>query len=131
MKTYKTFALPLLLIFSSFQSAAKPTENVQEQLDVTKYPTNPHFPIVRVQPNYPEEAYNDGITGVVILRYSITTTGKVEDVQVVESSPKQIFDKAAKKALSKWRYKPSIENGQPVKIKDLYQTIEFTIEDDC
>ena len=63
-------------------------------------------PIVRINPSYPTTAAEQGIEGQVTLSFSITTDGKVSDVEVVESQPQGVFDEAAVAALQKWRYHP-------------------------
>ena len=39
--------------------------------------------------------------------------GNVEDAQVRASSPEEVFDDAALRAVRQWRYEPPMVNGQP------------------
>ena len=73
-------------------------------------------PIRRVAPRYPTAASNRGQNGWVVLAAKIDEHGNVVDIEVVESEPGRVFDKAAKKALSKWKYCPG-EAGRPIQIK--------------
>jgi protein TonB len=50
----------------------------------------------------------------VVVRFNITESGKVADVEVVESSPSGVFDNAAQSAVRKWVYEPRKENGVAV-----------------
>jgi periplasmic protein TonB len=68
-------------------------------------------PLVRVPPQYPIRAAERGIEGWVVLRFTITATGTVENPTVIDSQPKRIFDRAAKRALKKWKYRPRIVDG--------------------
>lgn len=72
-------------------------------------------PIVRIEPKYPSSAARDNIEGWVELRFTINEVGGVEDVNVINANPKRVFDRAAKKALKKWKYKPNIDGGRPQK----------------
>jgi TonB family protein len=52
--------------------------------------------------------------GYVVVRISISETGRVDDVEVVESTPQGVFDSAALSAVRKWVYEPRRENGVAV-----------------
>jgi protein TonB len=69
-------------------------------------------PIVRVEPKYPSIAAKDGIEGWVKLSFSITSSGTVDNIKVVDAQPKRVFNLAARRALAKWKYKPNIQAGK-------------------
>ena len=71
-------------------------------------------PMVRVTPTYPERALQRGIEGRVLVEFTITKSGSVKDAKVVAYEPNTIFNKAALKAVSQWKYNPKIVNGKPV-----------------
>ena len=52
--------------------------------------------------------------GFVVVKFNITESGRVADVEVVESSPAGVFDNAAQSAVRKWMYEPRKENGVAV-----------------
>jgi TonB family protein len=52
--------------------------------------------------------------GFVVVKFNISETGKVSDVEVVESNPSGVFDDAAQSAVRKWMYEPRKENGSAV-----------------
>ena len=84
-------------------------------------------PLVRIDPRYPIDAVRKGLEGYVQLTFSISRIGAVEDVVVVESSPQGVFDKAAKKALLRWRYSPKVIDGQMVKQTNQTTRLDFKL----
>ncbi len=58
-------------------------------------------------------------------RISINTEGFPEDIEVIESQPEEIFDQAAVDALARWKYRPKMESGQPVRQENLSVRIDF------
>jgi TonB family protein len=68
----------------------------------------------KVPPRYPEKAKENHITGDVILGFTIDRTGNVVDLKVLEGDP--LLAQAAAKAVSQWKYKPYLLNGEPVEV---------------
>ena len=85
-------------------------------------------PIVRIEPKYPMQAARDGKEGWVKLSFTINEVGGVEDVKVIEADPKRVFDREARRALSKWKYKPKIEDGKPMKQFGLVVQLDFKLD---
>ena len=71
-------------------------------------------PIVRVNPQYPLRASERGIEGWVAVEFTISKLGTGKNPRVIGSHPSSIFDRAALKAIRKWKYNPKIEDGEPV-----------------
>lgn len=86
-------------------------------------------PLVRINPDYPQRALSRGIEGWVQVQFTISETGAVIDPIVVDASPKGIFDDAALKAISRWRYNPKIEGAVAVQRVGVQTIIRFTLED--
>ena len=84
-------------------------------------------PIVRIEPKYPIQAARDGKEGWVQLSFTINEVGGVEDVKVIAAQPKRVFDKEAKRALKKWKYKPKIVDGKPLKQVGLTVQLDFSM----
>lgn len=85
-------------------------------------------PIVRIEPRYPIQAARDGKEGWVRLSFTINEVGGVEDVEVIEAQPKRVFDREARRALRKWKYKPKIVEGKPVKQFNMKVQLDFKLE---
>ena len=85
-------------------------------------------PIVRIEPKYPIQAARDGKEGWVKLSFTINEIGGVEDVKVIEATPKRVFDKEAKRALRKWKYKPKVVDGKAMKQPGLTVQLDFKMD---
>jgi protein TonB len=77
-----------------------------------------YLPIVRVAPVYPARALSRGIEGYVDMSFTVTTTGTVN-----------LFDRAATRAVLKFKYKPRVVDGQPVEVAGVKTRITFKIEE--
>ena len=71
-------------------------------------------PLVRIDPEYPPRAKQQGIEGWVELEFTISPVGTVQDAVVIGSKPPFVFDRAALRAIRKWRYSPKTEGGVAV-----------------
>lgn len=67
-----------------------------------------------VQPLYPESARKRGIEGWVEAAFTVTPNGSVEDVEVRNASPANVFDEAAVRAIRSWRFEPVVRDGERV-----------------
>lgn len=85
------------------------------------------IPLNEVLPVYPDSARRRGIEGYVKLAFTITPDGKVENVRVMESSPKNVFDREARRAAVRWRFAPRSEGGRAV-AREAVKTLQFRLE---
>ncbi len=69
------------------------------------------------RPEFPAEALDKGISGVVTVRYTVDAEGKTQNVRVESSEPPGIFDKAAMSAVRRWRYEPATLDGVPTEVE--------------
>jgi len=67
-----------------------------------------------VEPEYPRLSKRNGESGRVIVRVFIDEAGTPRQVQVNKSSGFERLDASALAAVSKFRFQPPTENGQPV-----------------
>ena len=87
-----------------------------------------YLPIVRVAPVYPARALSRGIEGYVDMSFTVTTTGTVKDPVVVFSTS-SLFERAAIRAVLKFKYKPRVVDGVPVEVPGVKTRISFQIEE--
>lgn len=66
------------------------------------------------QPEYPRSALRAGLTGRVVLRIDVGTDGRPREVVVVESSRHRVLDRAAVRAVQRWRFEPAMRDGVAV-----------------
>ena len=78
------------------------------------------------RPKYPNRALKRRKEGWVKVQFIITASGHVKSPFVVSSKPSGVFDKAALKAIRRWKFKARVVNGQAVAQKAV-QTIEFKL----
>jgi len=77
------------------------------------------------QPSYPLLAQHMNVQGSVVLQAIIGADGVIQDIHVL-SGP-AILASAAQEAVREWRFKPVLQNGQPVETKAKI-TVNFTIK---
>jgi periplasmic protein TonB len=77
--------------------------------------------IHRVEPVYPLEAREKRISGVVLLEATIAGTGDVENLEVISGDP--ILARASLDAVKKWKYKPYMYKGEPIKVGTSVQIV--------
>lgn len=92
------------------------------------YTDGEYLPIVRVAPIYPSRALSRGIEGYVDLEFTVTTAGTVKDPVVIYSSS-SLFNRAAMRAVLKFKYKPRVVDGQPVAVPGVKTRIRFELEE--
>jgi periplasmic protein TonB len=81
--------------------------------------------IRRVEPVYPPLARQTHREGQVELHAIISTDGTIQSLQVVTGDA--LFLRSAVDAVTRWRYRPTVLNGQPVEI-ETYITVIYTLQ---
>ncbi|MHA1567935.1 MAG: energy transducer TonB [Alphaproteobacteria bacterium] len=81
-----------------------------------------------IKPAYPPLAKRAGRTGVVRVRFMITSSGNVTNVKVLFAKPKGMgFEDSTAAAVRQWKFEIPRINGRPVGAW-VVQTIRFTLE---
>ncbi len=84
------------------------------------------IPLVRIPPRYPMRAQSRRIEGWVKVEFTITETGTVKNAKVVESQPSTVFDRAALKAIARWKFKPKSIDGAAIEQRAV-QILQFKL----
>ena len=86
------------------------------------------IPLVKPFPQYPRKAARAGKEGFVLLKIDITAAGAVENVRLVKSNPRRLFDQAAIKNVYQYRYRPKMIDGKPVVKRDHLVQVDFKLQ---
>ncbi len=78
----------------------------------------------RVEPTYPTLAKQTRRSGRVELHAIISEDGRIESLEMVSGDV--LFEQSAMDAVRRWRYRPTILNGRPVKV-DTYITVNYVM----
>ena len=72
----------------------------------------PPVPLVKIDPEYSDEARRARIQGVVVLGIEVDTTGAVRHITVIRSLGLGLDEKAIE-AVSRWKFRPGTIDGKP------------------
>ncbi len=80
------------------------SHRVMQVGDLTRVKTTP--------PKYPKRAIENDISGWVEIYFTVTPQGETTDIEIRDSEPSTIFNKAAMKAVEQWQFEPVEYRGQ-------------------
>ena len=124
--TAPAFSLPLPGI-PSLELKRDLLSGVSTDVPAAPGETSEVIALMKVEPEYPRKAAQQGIQGWVKLEFTVLEDGSVDNVKVLDADPRRIFDKAAKRAIQRWKFKPRMINGKAVK-QQAVQVIEFKLQ---
>lgn len=87
-----------------------------------------YAPVDRVTPVYPARALSRGLEGYVDMSFTVTEIGAVKE-PIITFSTSSLFDRAATRAVLKYKYKPRVVDGQPIEVKGVTTRITFESEE--
>ena len=74
----------------------------------------PRSPVHSQPPPYPTSARRAKQEGLVLLRLKVDKDGRVQNVEIQETSGHTVLDQSAAAAVQTWRFEPARRGAQPV-----------------
>lgn len=78
---------------------------------------------------YPHRAILRRIEGYVDVVFDISAAGFTENIRIVGAEPQGIFDKSAKAAVTRWRFKPQLSDGVATRFSGMKRRVRFELSD--
>jgi len=77
----------------------------------------PPEPVFQVSPLYPLHLKNRGVEGEVVLAFTVTIDGAVNDITVTSAEPGDAFVKTSIRTVEKWKFQPGKHDGKAVPVR--------------
>ena len=90
-----------------------------------------YIPLVAIAAQYPERARARDIEGWCLVSFTVDAKGSVveDSIEVVDSEPPYIFDRASVLAATRFRFQPRVKNGVGVEVPGVQYLFRFIFED--
>ena len=90
------------------------------------------LPIVTIQPQYPQRAASRGIEGWCLVSFTVTGQGTVDpdSIEVVDADPQNIFDSASRRAVSRFKFNPRVQDGEPVPVTGVRYLFRYNLAEE-
>jgi TonB family protein len=85
---------------------------VAQEPAANDYETPPKI-LKQPKPRYPDQAFQRGTEGIVLVEFEVSEKGDVEGARVLEPVPG--LNAAALEAVRKWRFAPALKDGKPIR----------------
>ena len=79
-------------------------------------------------PKFPRRAKSYGVSGTVVIRFSVDVEGNAISPVIVESKPRRMFDRSAMRYMETLKFKPFQVDGQATEVKDVLMTVAYVLE---
>jgi protein TonB len=136
MKRCWSCAIALLFLATAFSAAQQAGEATASTAETSKAGPENSEPIhvsrevmqsllvKRVNPHYPDDAREAHLQGSVVVQAVIGKDGAIKNVMLISGHP--MLAPAALEAVKRWKFKPFLQNGQPVDVKTEV-VVKFTL----
>ncbi len=95
-------------------------EDAQGFIEVIPYDTR--------RPNVPDVAYQNKISGWVLVAFRVTADGSTRDVRVLDANPRGVYEEKVVAAVSDWKYRVNFYGGATGSVV-LTQKVDVAWED--
>jgi protein TonB len=107
------------------QPVAQPPQVEKQPLKISEGVLQAQL-ISHIEPRYPTLAKQTKTEGIVRLRAIISRDGRITSLDILSGHP--LLVQAALEAVSQWRYRPTMLNGEPVEVETSI-TVIFRLHD--
>ena len=80
-------------------------------------------------PTFPRRARSYGVSGSVLVRFSVDVEGNAIGAVIVESKPRRMFDRSAMRYMETLKFAPYQVDGEAAQVSDLQMTVAYVLED--
>ncbi len=87
------------------------------------------IPLRYITPDYPDVARELELEGHVVVEFTVSRQGQVEDILIVESEPPGVFNDAAIRAAGRLRFEPRIVFDGPVTVSNVRYRFDWQLPD--
>ena len=84
-------------------------------------------PIVRIEPVYPASEASRGNAGSCTVMFDITPQGTTTNIRPMACDSRG-FEQATLNAVSRWRYNPQVENGEPILFRGATTRLDYRLD---
>ena len=81
----------------------------------------------RGTPVFPRRAKSYGVSGSVLVRFSVDVEGKAISAVIVESKPRRMFDRSAMRYMETLKFKPFEVDGEVTQVDDILMTVAYRL----
>ena len=85
-----------------------------------------HYRVYSVTPVYPSRASKHGKEGNVDLEFTVSPNGAVNNVKIISSTPPNLFNESALKAINLWHFEAKSERAKSSNIR-IRQELRFRL----
>lgn len=103
---------PVKPVIDGAKPATEPASTARSPQRAAKISREPRPLASNSVPEYPPAALRSGVGGTVVLRAKIDASGKPAEVSIAKRSGNRDLDRAALRAVQKWRFQPAMRNGK-------------------
>lgn len=84
--------------------------------------------IAQGNPVFPRRAKSYGVSGSVLVRFSVDVEGNAIGAVIVESKPRRMFDRSAMRYMETLKFKPYEVDGEATEVRDIQMTVAYRLE---
>ena len=90
--------------------------------------TQEAIPFLIKEPLWP---LNAARSGSVRFCFTVNSDGSVENIKLIAAEPQRLFTRSARRAISKWKFKPALSDGIAVRKDNMCYTMKFNYTGDA